>query len=194
MKIILASASPRRLELLKQIGLEFTVRPSQVEEKYSQGLNPKDWVQELALAKALDVANTLVEGLVIGADTIVVKDNCIYGKPKDEGEAIAMLKSLSGQEHLVQTGIAVVDCGDKTNFITEVEVTKVKFRALTDGEIRAYVKSKEPMDKAGAYGIQGLGALLVDGIEGCYFNVVGLPISRLAQGLKKFGVEVLNDN
>lgn len=191
MKIILASASPRRSQLLKQIGLNFTVHPSQVEEKYIEGQKPHLWVQDLALAKALDVASTLKEGIVIGADTIVVNDNLILGKPRDEKEAELMLKSLSGKKHQVLTGIAVVDGNNTENYLTQVEITHVKFRNLSDVEIKAYVKSKEPLDKAGAYGIQGLGALLVEAIEGCYFNVVGLPLSKLAQGLEKFGVEVL---
>lgn len=191
MKIILASASPRRSQLLKQIGLNFTVHPSQVEEKYIEGQSPHIWVQDIALAKALDVARNFKEGIIIGADTIVLNDNLILGKPKDESEAELMLESLSGKRHQVLTGIAVVEGKNIDNYFTQVEITNVKFRALSAREIKAYVRSKEPLDKAGAYGIQGLGALLIEGIEGCYFNVVGLPLSKLALGLEKFGVEVL---
>ena len=190
MKIILASASPRRSQLLEQIGLNFIVHPSQVEEKYIEGQKPHIWVQNVALAKALDVANSLKEGVVIGADTIVVNENLILGKPKDEAEAQLMLKSLSGKKHQVLTGFAIVDGTNTDNYFTQVEITNVKFRSLRDKEIKAYVRSKEPLDKAGAYGIQGLGALLIEEIEGCYFNVVGLPLSKIALGLEKFGVEV----
>jgi septum formation protein len=189
-KIILASASPRRSQLLEQIGLNFIVHPSQVEEKYIEGQKPHIWVQNVALAKALDVANSLKEGIVIGADTIVVNENYILGKPKDEAEAQLMLKSLSGKKHQVLTGFAIVDGTNTDNYFTQVEITNVKFRSLREKEIKAYVRSKEPLDKAGAYGIQGLGALLIEEIEGCYFNVVGLPLSKIALGLEKFGVEV----
>ena len=136
------------------------------------------------------MANSLKEGIVIGADTIVVNENYILGKPKDEAEAQLMLKSLSGKKHQVLTGFAIVDGTNTDNYFTQVEITNVKFRSLRDKEIKAYVRSKEPLDKAGAYGIQGLGALLIEEIEGCYFNVVGLPLSKIALGLEKFGVEV----
>jgi len=190
--IVLASASPRRSELLKQIGIPFTIQVSKGEENSIQAQKPQEWVQQLAFEKAFDVANSLKEGLVIGADTIVVKDNQILGKPLNTEEAVSMLDFLSGAEHQVMTGIALVDAANTKKYLTDIEITRVKFRQLTEKEVYAYVASGEPMDKAGAYGIQGLGALLVEGIIGCYFNVVGLPLNRLAQNLKRFGVEVLN--
>lgn len=192
MKIILASASPRRYELLKQIKIPFTVQVSKINENKIKMGKPQNWVQNLALEKALDVAQSIDEGLVIGADTVVVKENRVLGKPLTSKEAMSMLNFLSGSTHQVMTGIAIVNAVNQRIF-TDVEITTVKFRNLTEQEIYSYVASGEPMDKAGAYGIQGLGALLVEGITGCYFNVVGLPLNKLALGLKKFGMEVLND-
>lgn len=192
MKIILASASPRRYELLKQIKIPFTVQVSKINENKINMGKPQNWVQNLALEKALDVAQSIDEGLVIGADTVVVKENRVLGKPLTSEEAMSMLNFLSGSTHQVMTGIAIVNAVNQRIF-TDVEITTVKFRNLTEQEIYSYVASGEPMDKAGAYGIQGLGALLVEGITGCYFNVVGLPLNKLALGLKKFGMEVLND-
>jgi septum formation protein len=191
-KIILASASPRRYELLKQIKIPFTVQVSKINENKIKMGKPQNWVQNLALEKALDVAQSIDEGLVIGADTVVVKENRVLGKPLTSKEAMSMLNFLSGSTHQVMTGIAIVNAVNQRIF-TDVEITTVKFRNLTEQEIYSYVASGEPMDKAGAYGIQGLGALLVEGITGCYFNVVGLPLNKLALGLKKFGMEVLND-
>lgn len=192
MNIILASASPRRAELLKQIGLSFTIQISNVQENFIEGLTVQDWVQKIACKKAEDVAANLESGLVIGADTVVVKDNQILGKPKGIKDAVEMLNFLSGSSHQVMTGIALVNTMNNEK-LTDIEITTVNFRQLSQQEIRAYVASGEPMDKAGSYGIQGLGALLVEGINGCYFNVVGLPLTKLAQALKKFGVEVLDD-
>ncbi len=189
-EIILASASPRRWELLKQIGLSFTVQVSNVEENKFKGDNPQKWVEQLAKDKASSVASSLKQGLVIGADTVVFKDGKILGKPKSECEAYDMLSFLSGAEHQVLTGIAIIDAMSGESYI-DSEITRVKFRQLTEQEINAYIATGEPFDKAGAYGIQGLGALLVESITGCYFNVVGLPLQKLAQGLKRFGVEVL---
>lgn len=189
MDIVLASGSPRRVELLRQIKLPFTIQVSNVDENNVECREPKEWVQQLALAKAKDVAHKVEHGLVIGADTIVVQKNKLLGKPQSVQEAINMLEFLSGTTHQVLTGIALVDVlsGDS---ITDVEITQVKFRKISRAEIESYVASGEPMDKAGAYGIQGLGALFVEGISGCYFNVVGLPINKLANNLKHFGVEV----
>lgn len=192
MDIILASASPRRAQLLEQIGIKFTVQASNVEEKLSKKMEPSLWVQEIALQKAKDVAKNYKEGLVIGADTIVVKDGKILGKPQDELEAIKMLKFLSGSHHQVMTGIAVVNAQNMEDYIVNIEITKVKFSNLKESEILSYVKTKEPMDKAGAYGIQGIGALLVEKIEGCYYNVVGLPLNHLVKILKKYDGELLS--
>jgi len=188
--IILASASPRRAELLRQIRVPFTVEASDIDEKSVKANDPQKWVQYLALEKARDVAKRMETGLVLGADTIVVKEEKILGKPESPKDALKMLKFLSGSVHEVMTGIALVDALSQ-KVITDVEITQVKFRKVTLKEIEAYIASGEPMDKAGAYGIQGLGSLFVEGISGCYFNVVGLPLNRLAQHLKHFGVETL---
>ncbi|NLT95615.1 MAG: septum formation inhibitor Maf [Clostridia bacterium] len=189
MDIVLASGSPRRAELLRQINLPFSIMVSDIDENNVEMVEPKEWVQLLASAKARDIAARLGKGLVIGADTVVVLDNKVLGKPRDTKEAIEMLEFLSGRTHQVMTGIALVDA-EKGKKLTDVEITQVKFRELSKKEIEAYVASGEPMDKAGAYGIQGLGAVLVEGISGCYFNVVGLPLNRLVQCLKNFGVEI----
>ena len=192
MEIILASASPRRSTLLTQIGIKHTVRVSNIEENHIVGRDVKKWVEDIALKKALEVAQFYKRGIVIGADTIVVKDGVLLGKPKDEKMAFEMLKILSGETHEVMTGVALVNAKNPKEIYSYVEITKVLFRKLNKSEIINYIKTKEPEDKAGAYGIQGLGALLVEGIEGCYNNVVGLPLNSLAQMLKKLDVEVLN--
>lgn len=190
MDIVLASGSPRRAELLQQIKLPFTIQVSDIDENNVERDVPKEWVKRLALAKAKHVASKLGKGLIIGADTIVVQENRVLGKPQNPQEAIEMLEFLSGSTHQVMTGIALVNTlTDEA--ITDVEITLVKFKDLTRKEIEAYVATGEPMDKAGAYGIQGLGAILVEGISGCYFNVVGLPLNRLVRNLKHFGVEVI---
>lgn len=184
MHLILASTSPRRSELLAQIGLPFAVVPSRVDEGTPSGM-PDRLVESLALAKALDVAGRVSEGVVIGADTVVAVDGQILGKPADGGEAAAMLRKLGGRSHDVYTGLAVVDAASGRRKCQHVH-TVVHFRALTESEIAAYIESGEPLDKAGAYGIQGRAAVFVSGIEGCYFNVVGLPLSRLWQMLREF--------
>ncbi|MHB1421231.1 MAG: Maf family protein [Bacillota bacterium] len=187
--ILLASASPRRQQLLEQLGLDFRVIVSDVEE-HSNGGRPLDIVQQLALAKAVSVADGLTDGLVIGADTIVVLGERVLGKPSSPAEAATMLRLLSGCTHQVVTGVAVVDAATSRTLV-DAETTSVFFRNLSEDEIEGYVASGEPLDKAGAYGIQGLGALLVKEIHGCYYNVVGLPLVRLAEMLKYFGVRVL---
>lgn len=190
MKIVLASQSPRRRQLLGQMGLEFTTQSPEIDEAAFQGRDARDLVQILSREKARWIAGQVdPETLVIGADTVVVRDGEILGKPKGEEEARAMLASLSGRTHQVCTGVTVCR-GDKV--LTQVEETQVTFRPLTDQEIRQYVSTGEPMDKAGAYGIQGLGALLVQRLEGDYFNVMGLPLCRLGRMLRAFGVELLS--
>lgn len=186
--IILASASPRRQELLRQVGLTFRVVPSQVDEQVSEPMQPGELVKYLALAKARDVAQRQPGALVIGSDTIVVVDDRVLGKPQNKADAIAMLRSLSGRSHQVMTGIALVK-GDRE--LVEHEVTTVQFRTLEQGEIERYVDSGEPMDKAGAYGIQGRAAAMISAIAGDYFTVVGLPLSRTVQMLAQFDVHVL---
>jgi len=193
--IILASSSPRRYELLKQIGLEFEVIPSDVDEDVDLIHAPEELVKELAHRKAVSVARMLNQqcperdALVIGADTIVVKGG-VLGKPENEHRAYEMLKSLGGDWHDVITGVSVVDsCSLRS--VTDFEKTRVKMRELDDRIIHNYIGTGEPLDKAGAYGIQGMGALLVERIEGCYFNVVGLPLLKLCRMLEKFGIFVL---
>ena len=190
MAIILASQSPRRRELLGQMGIsDFIIRPAQGEEKAAPGLSPAQLVEALSLQKGVEVAAASAPGdLVISADTVVAVDGRVLGKPHSREEAAAMLASLSGRTHTVYTGVTVCRDGD---VLTEHEATAVRFRSLTSGEIAAYVATGEPMDKAGAYGIQGYGALLVEGIEGDYCNVVGLPVCRLGRMLARFGVDVL---
>jgi septum formation protein len=188
--IVLASASPRRIELLTQIGVDFTAMPSSIEETINNALSPDKIVQELSLLKAQDVSNRLNgNSLVIGADTIVYK-NTIFGKPKNEQDAFNMLQSLSGVWHEVFTGIALIDLHDK-KIITSYERTLVKMRSLTHEDILSYLRTGDYIDKAGGYGIQSIGALLIDRINGCYFNVVGLPIVRLCEELKKFKIDLL---
>ncbi len=184
MELILASASPRRQELLRQIGLSFTVIPSRLAENTAE-CNPVKKVKALALAKATEVAERTGRGLVLGADTMVVIGDKILGKPSSSDEAAAMLRTLSGRVHRVCTGIALVDAATGRSRAA-TECTLVKFRSLSEREIEAYVASGEPLDKAGAYGIQGHAAVFVSGIKGCYSNVVGLPLSRLWQMLQDF--------
>ena len=190
MNLILASASPRRRELLTQVGVGFEIEVSDVEEVLDDTLSPELQVQSLALAKAQAVALERDDGLVLGADTVVVDNNSLLGKPHSADEAAAMLRSLSGKWHQVMTAVALVDANDIQNKWTSVEITNVKFRDLTEDDIAAYVATGESMDKAGAYGIQGYGALLVERIEGCYNNVVGLPLQLVAKGLRNWGINL----
>ena len=190
MKIILASASPRRRELLERVGLtNFTVAAPNVDESVEPGLSPADMVETLSLRKARAAAqNARPDELIIAADTVVALDGTVLGKPRDEDDAFAMLSALSGREHRVCTGVTVLR-GDRA--VTEHEVTAVTFRELSPDEIWGYIATGEPMDKAGAYGIQGIGALLVSGIRGDYSNVMGLPVFRLGQILREFGLDLL---
>jgi septum formation protein len=179
--IVLASASPRRAQLLRAVGLDPDVRPSGVDEPSIAGESPADGVARLAASKANDVARTLArrdDVVVLAADTAVVVDGVALGKPRDDGDARAMLRSLSGREHSVWTGVHVIATGtDRT--ATAVEETRVRFRTLDDAWVRWYVATGEPRDKAGAYGIQGRGAWLTTAIAGSWSNVVGLPLERL---------------
>ncbi len=180
--IVLASASPRRADLLRQLGLEFQIQPSQVEEPEISHTLSETAVQALALAKAKAVAAGLKTGLVIGADTIVVIDQQVIGKPDSAQDAIEILARLSGNHHEVITGVALVDI-DRGREVVWAEKTVVYFRKLRPSEIEAYVQSGEASDKAGAYGIQGRAAAFVKRVEGCYFNVVGLPLASLVEKL-----------
>ena len=182
-ELILASGSPRRKELLETAGLDFKVVVAEVQEKIPAGATPEEAVKSLALQKAQAVAEKYPDKIVLGADTVVVSDGKILGKPKSEGNAVEMLTSLSGRVHKVCTGVAII-CGEKVeNFC---EITEVEFNSLSEDEIRDYVKTGEPMDKAGAYGIQGKGCVLVKKINGDYFNVVGLPVSKVYRKLRNF--------
>jgi septum formation protein len=185
--IILASNSPRRRELLGQIGLAFTVAPADVDESICSGESPEGYAERLALKKSRSAASQVRTGIVIAADTIVVLDGSIFGKPADAEDARRMLTELSGREHEVITGLAVVDA-TSGRFSVRTSVTKVTFRTLSEREIDAYIATREPLDKAGAYGIQERGALLVERIEGCYSNVVGLPLSLLGEMLREFDI------
>ena len=184
--VILASASPRRRELLSQIGLEFAVMASSAEEVITKR-EPAQVVEELSRQKAEDVASQVDEGIVIGADTVVCHDGMIMGKPKDREEAAEMIRRIQGDVHSVFTGVTVLRKDEKTmqadTFSCE---TKVRVYPMTEQEIQAYVDTGEPMDKAGAYGIQGRFAAWVEAIEGDYNNVVGLPVSALWQILKQY--------
>lgn len=193
--IILASASPRRRELLKNMGLDFDVLVSEADEdSVSKDVPPEIYVQELAFIKALAAAKKALKNkkaTVISADTIVVDGDVILGKPKDEEDAFRILRSLSGKTHCVYTGYCVMRIADAYTVCNKV-CTRVTFKELSDERIKGYIKTREPMDKAGAYGIQGLGAMLIDRIEGDYFNVVGLPVSALAETLEQdFGYKLL---
>ena len=195
-KIILGSACPRRRELLSQIGVSFEVRTSGREEIYHSAI-PEEIVRELALMKAENVAGDLTDEqneapkdtIVIGADTIVVLDGKILGKPVDEKDAADMIGALQGRSHEVYTGVAILDYdaqGEK-NVSVHAVGTKVYVNPMDEAEISAYIDTGEPMDKAGAYGIQGRFAAYIDRIEGDYYNVVGLPVSYVYQALKRIG-------
>ena len=189
MAMILASQSPRRRELLGQMGFSFTVRPAKGEELPHPELTPAQLVEELARQKALEVsAEAASDDVVVAADTVVAIDGKVLGKPRDKAHAAQMLSALSGREHTVYTGVAVKR-GE--TLLVEHEATHVRFRPLTGQEIDLYIQTGEPMDKAGSYGIQGCGALLVEGIRGDYFNVVGLPICRLGRMLAQVGEDAL---
>jgi len=190
MKIILASTSPRRIELLRGLGLNVKVVGSRVKESKFDIKNPEKLVKTLALTKAQEVARRTKEGIIIGADTIVVLKGKILGKPKDSKEAKSMLRELSGETHEVLTGLAVIDASIGKTRVDFVR-TKVKFRKLSEEEIANYVATYKPFDKAGAYAIQEKAGLFVEKIDGCYFNVVGLPLARLAEILKEFDVTLL---
>ena len=191
MRIILASQSPRRRELLERMGIsEFEVIPAKAEESalLTRTLTPDQLVEELSRRKCAEVAAAHPEALVIAADTMVAINNRVLGKPRTEEDAARMLAALSGRLHVVYTGVTVSQRG-KT--LTQHEMTSVRFRTLTQADIIRYIATGEPMDKAGAYGIQGYGSVLVEGISGDYYNVMGLPVCRLARMLARFGVDPL---
>lgn len=184
---ILASSSPRRFELLRQIGLSFQSIVPSVDESTDLS-DPMEIVSELSARKAAAVAKNNPLSVVIAADTVVTVDGNILGKPHGEADAADMLRSLSGRSHFVFTGVTVI-CDGRIE--TGICRTEVFFKDLTDAQIAAYLRTGEPYDKAGSYGIQGKGALLVDHIDGDYANVVGLPVSMLYEMLKEFGIQIL---
>lgn len=190
MKIILASQSPRRKELLERMGIrDFETISPNVDESAFHGLPPEELVRRLSAEKAAAVAGKVGEdAIVIAADTVVALEGAVLGKPADELDAFKMLSALSGVRHQVYTGVTVCRGGEKQ---TAHEVTDVTFRELSEREIEDYIATGEPMDKAGAYGIQGYGALLIQGISGDYYNVMGLPVCRLSGMLSHFGVDCL---
>lgn len=176
---VLASKSPRRKELLQKIGIKAEIVPANVDESAFSKLPAEKMVTQLAMLKATDVARSFKgDTYVIGADTCVCLDGEIFGKPKNIDEAYEMLKKLSGKTHSVYTGYCVVDCKSGIS-VSKCEKTDVTFRSISDAQIKAYIKTREPMDKAGAYGIQERGAVFVEKINGDYFNVVGLPLCAL---------------
>ncbi|MCA1056317.1 Maf family protein [Rossellomorea aquimaris] len=182
--LILASQSPRRKELLQQIQLSFSVMKSDVNESFAPHMRPHDVVMELALRKARVISQTHAESYVLGSDTVVTKGDLILGKPNSAEEARTMLSMLSGETHSVYTGVAIVKGDNQSLFYEKTDVT---FWELSPREIDEYIASGEPFDKAGSYGIQGLGAKLVKEIQGDYFSVVGLPLSRVYRVLREMG-------
>ncbi len=188
MQLYLASSSPRRRDILRGLGLAFQVVPVQLEERMPAGAPPGEAVRAVARDKALAAPLPAGDGLVLGADTVVVRDGEILGKPRDVREAERMLGSLTGRTHLVYTGVAV---RRGREVLVDHEMTTVWLRRLAPAQVRAYVATGEPLDKAGGYAIQGVGALLVERIEGCYTNVVGLPLGLLGRMLESFGVNLL---
>ena len=181
MKLILASASPRRKELLRYITEEFTVRVSNADETVPAGLTPEETVKYLSCLKADAVCTGSGDEVIVASDTVVVIDGAVLGKPHSEEEAAKMLRTLSGRTHTVYTGVCVRTAAEKHVFAERTDVT---FYPLTEEEIRAYVATGEPMDKAGAYGIQGKGSLLVERINGDFYTVMGLPVAALSRALK----------
>ena len=189
-KIYLASTSPRRKGLLKQIGLKFEVCSSDYEEDMTLNLTPTELAKFLSVGKAKAAMKNIKAGIIIAADTFVTADNKVLGKPKDEKDAKLILQSISGKVVEVITGFTILDA--KTNKqISKAVVTKVFIKKLSEVETDNYIKTGEPMDKAGAFGIQGIGALLVEKIEGDYNNIVGLPLFKLTEALKEFDLDLI---
>jgi septum formation protein len=185
LRVILASQSPRRRELLALIGITHEVRPADIDETYFPGEKPAAHAERLARGKCAVIAEREPDALVIGSDTIVVVDGDVLGKPADEADAAHMLRRLSGRSHVVVTAVAVSWRGQTRSAVEEVNVT---FHSLSDGDIAAYIATREPMDKAGAYGIQGYGATIVERVDGDYFAVMGLPLQLLVRVLRELGI------
>lgn len=190
LKLVLASASPRREELLTQLNLKFTIVPSKIDEDNITNSDPVELVKILAEEKAKSVSKLVENAIIIAADTVVVKNEQILGKPKSKIEAKKMLKKLSADQHQVITGVAVLNSQTEEIHI-DYNITEVKMTALTEEEINSYVETGEPLDKAGSYAIQGFGGLFVEEIKGSYYSVMGLPIHQLAKLLDKFNYGIL---
>jgi len=190
LKLVLASASPRREEILKRLNLKFTIVPSKIDEESFKIDDPVELVKTLAAEKAKSVSELVEDAVVIAADTVVVYDDQILGKPGGKLEAKKMLKKLSSNQHQVITGLAVLNSQSGERYV-DFNITDVKIKALSESEIDNYVETGEPLGKAGAYAIQGLGGLFVEEIRGSYYSVMGLPIHQLAQLLDKFNYGIL---
>lgn len=199
-RLILASASPRRIQLLENLGLAFEVEPADIDETVEDGVSPQKAVQELSAHKAAAILEKLrrqnpdqnLDFIIIAADTLVADGEEVLGKPQDRAEAIAMLKQLAAKPHQVFTGVHVINFRNgKEEHHKECGATTVYFRPLTEAEITSYVDTGEPMDKAGAYALQGIGAFLVEKIDGCAANVIGLPVPRVVAILRRIGVKVM---
>jgi septum formation protein len=186
-KIILASQSPRRKKILEQVGLDFDVVVSDFDEAKIKFKTPQEMVEKLSLEKVKIIAKKYPKAIIIGADTTVIFKNEIIGKPKSKADAFRILRLLSGNTHEIVTGFTVIK-GNKS--ITKHVISKVRFKKMTEAEIKAYIATGEPMDKAGGYGIQERGSLFIESIDGDYFNVVGLPIFAVAEALKEFGIDI----
>ena len=181
--LILASQSPRRRQLLQMVGLDFECIPADIEEVVPEGTPAKEIPRLLALQKASAVLKDHPDAVVIGSDTVVAIDGAVLGKPKDEADALRMLKQLSGRTHTVHTGVAILSKDKQVSFTSS---TKVTFYDHTEEELLAYIRTGDPMDKAGAYGIQGVGAFLTECIEGDFYTVMGLPVAEVLRQLKQF--------
>lgn len=192
MKVILASKSPRRVEILEKIVKEFEVVQSNFDENTIDFKGDiEKYVKDLSRNKAIEVSKRLNEpSIVIAADTVVFQDGKVLGKPENEEDAFSMLSSLSGNTHKVYSGICLINTYDDT-VVTDCDCTEVRFSELNPRQIRNYINSGEPMDKAGAYGIQGLGGAFVEGIKGCYYNVMGLPLNKLYKALENYDITIL---
>ncbi|WP_150541282.1 Maf-like protein [Clostridium perfringens] len=192
MKVILASKSPRRVEILEKIVKEFEVVQSNFDENTIDFKGDiEKYVKDLSRNKAIEVSKRLNEpSIVIAADTVVFQDGKVLEKPKNEEDAFSMLSSLSGNTHKVYSGICLINTYDDT-VVTDCDCTEVRFSELNPRQIRNYINSGEPMDKAGAYGIQGLGGAFVEGIKGCYYNVMGLPLNKLYKELENYDITIL---
>jgi septum formation protein len=191
-KIVLASRSEWRKKLLEQIGLEFEVRESEYEEDMNDNSDPHKLVQFLALKKAEDVARHYDDAIIISGDTFVIFNNKFIGKPKDKDDAKNILKGFSGKEHEIVSGFAIIDTKNKT-IVSDLGSAIVRFKDLSDEEINNYVETGEPLTKAGAYALMGMGAVLIEGIKGDFYSVIGLPLNKIYIELKKIGVNVLKN-